>query len=98
MAPEVIYPEKFGFTGEYRKRLPSRSTDIYALGMTILEVSTFLSLLRVEISYNSLGRSLRDVLHSTRSPQSQLLCTESSKGTDQVGRLQGFRIDCGGYW
>jgi len=39
MAPEVMYPEKFGFDGEYRKRLPSRSTDIYALGMTILEVS-----------------------------------------------------------
>ena len=39
MAPEVIYPERFGFTGEHRKRLPSRSTDVYALGMTILEVN-----------------------------------------------------------
>jgi len=40
MAPEVMYPEKFGFAGgKYRKRLPSKSTDIYALGMTILEVS-----------------------------------------------------------
>ena len=71
---------------------------MYALGMTILEVSTFSSLLRVEKSYNSLGRLLRDVLHSTPSTQSQLLCTKSSKGTDQVGQLQGFRIDCGGYW
>ena len=45
MAPEMIYPEKFGFTGdEHRKRLPSRSTDIYALGMTILEVSALVSL------------------------------------------------------
>ena len=41
MAPEAIYPERFGFIGEHRKRLPSRNTDIYALGMTILEVSTF---------------------------------------------------------
>ena len=39
MAPEMIYPEKFGFTSKYRKRLPSKSTDIYALSMTVLEVS-----------------------------------------------------------
>ena len=45
MAPEMIYPEKFGFTGdEHRKRLPSKSTDVYALGMTILEVSALVSL------------------------------------------------------
>jgi len=41
MAPEVMYPERFGFTGKYRKRLPSRSTDVYAFGMTILEVRAF---------------------------------------------------------
>lgn len=40
MAPEIMYPEKFGFTHEPKKRLPSKSTDIYALGMTILEVIT----------------------------------------------------------
>jgi len=45
MAPEVMHPEKFGFTGRYRRRLPSKSTDIYALGMTILEVSAFTSLI-----------------------------------------------------
>ena len=45
MAPEVMHPEKFGFTGKYRKQLPSRSTDIYALGMTIFEVSAFASLI-----------------------------------------------------
>ena len=40
MAPEAMYPEKFGFTGgKHKKRLPSKSTDIYALGMTVLEVS-----------------------------------------------------------
>ena len=40
MAPEIMDPERFGFTGGSMKRLPSMSTDIYALGMTILEVST----------------------------------------------------------
>jgi len=43
MAPEIMYPEKFGFVGKYRKQLPSKSTDIYALGMTVLEVSAFTS-------------------------------------------------------
>lgn len=39
MAPELMIPEEFGFTEECHIRLPSRGTDIYALGMTILEVS-----------------------------------------------------------
>ena len=39
MAPELLLPENFGFTGKLRKQLPSQSTDIYAIGMTILEVS-----------------------------------------------------------
>lgn len=39
MAPELMDPEMFGFTGECQIRVPSRGTDIYALGMTILEVS-----------------------------------------------------------
>ena len=39
IAPELLFPEKFGFTGEFLKRLPSKDTDIYAIGMTILEVS-----------------------------------------------------------
>ena len=38
MAPEVLYPNKFGFTRGSKKVLPSRSTDVYAFGMTILEV------------------------------------------------------------
>ena len=37
MAPEMLYPEFFKFPGEFQKRPPSRSTDIYALAMTILE-------------------------------------------------------------
>ena len=42
MAPELMSPEEFGFTGELLKQLPSMSTDIYAIGMTILEVSACL--------------------------------------------------------
>lgn len=38
MAPELLYPEHFGFPRNCRKLLPSKGTDIYALGMTILEV------------------------------------------------------------
>lgn len=43
MAPELMLPEMFGYTDELSKQLPSMSTDIYAIGMTILEVSTRLS-------------------------------------------------------
>ena len=39
MAPELLYPDKFKFTGEFEKQLPSKDTDIYGIGMTILEVS-----------------------------------------------------------
>lgn len=38
MAPELLYPENFGFPRNCQKRLPSKGTDIYALGMTMLEV------------------------------------------------------------
>ena len=38
MAPEILDPDRFGYTERSRRRLPSKSTDIYALGMTILEV------------------------------------------------------------
>jgi len=41
MAPELMHPEKFGFTGDLLKRVPSKDTDIYAIGMTILEASTY---------------------------------------------------------
>ena len=39
MAPELLLPEEFGFTGTLQKQLPSKDTDIYAIGMTIFEVS-----------------------------------------------------------
>ena len=42
MAPELIDPNKFKFTGDFLKQLPSVSTDMYAFGMTILEVSAWL--------------------------------------------------------
>jgi len=38
MAPEILDPDKYGYTKQSSRRLPSKSTDIYALGMTILEV------------------------------------------------------------
>ena len=38
MAPELLFPGMFGFTGVLKKQLPSKDTDIYAIGMTILEV------------------------------------------------------------
>lgn len=38
MAPEILDPERYGYTRRSRRKLPSKSTDIYALGMTILEV------------------------------------------------------------
>ena len=38
-APEMMNPDKFGFTKNRVAKLPSKSTDIYAFGMTILEVS-----------------------------------------------------------
>ena len=38
MAPELMSSKMFGFTEESKIRLPSRGTDVYALGMTILEV------------------------------------------------------------
>ena len=42
MAPEMMHPEEFGYTRECQIRLPSKGTDIYSLGMTILEVRFFL--------------------------------------------------------
>jgi len=41
MAPELFLPEEFGFTAEFQKQLPSKDTDIYAIGMTIIEVSAY---------------------------------------------------------
>ena len=40
MAPEILNPERYGYVKRARRNLPSKGTDIYALGMTILEVRT----------------------------------------------------------
>ena len=42
MAPELLNPEEFGFIGKLLTQLPSMSTDIYAIGMTIFEVRAHL--------------------------------------------------------
>jgi len=47
MAPELLLPEEFGFTGKFKKQLPSKDTDIYAIGITILEVSAHPSPLKI---------------------------------------------------
>ena len=51
MAPEILDPERYGYVGRARRKLPSKSTDIYALGMTILEARTN-SLLLLSLSRN----------------------------------------------
>lgn len=38
MAPEILDPERYGYVNRAQRKLPSKGTDIYALGMTILEV------------------------------------------------------------
>jgi serine/threonine protein kinase len=42
MAPEILDPARYGYIKRARRKLPSKSTDIYALGMTILEVRAIL--------------------------------------------------------
>jgi serine/threonine protein kinase len=97
MAPELMYPDKFGFTHESREQLPSKRTDIYTLGMTIFEVSSF-PRLYFEVFYSCSGRSSRDALLSTVHRQPQLLCTASSKESDQTDHFQGSQINCGSCW
>ena len=99
MAPELMYPEKFGFTGKYRKRLPSRSTDTYALGMTILEVSAFASPFPcIEPWYNPLDRLLRDAAHSTVSSGNRPSRTRFSEESGRTDHLRGSLTNCGDYW
>jgi len=38
MAPEILLPGKYGYVKRARRKLPSKGTDVYAFGMTILEV------------------------------------------------------------
>lgn len=99
MAPELMYPDGFGFTKECRIRLPSRGTDIYALGMTILEVRSFLpSLSSVEQLGVCPSRLSQDAVHITTLPQKGLLCAKFSKASSQIDHPQVSRIHCGNYW
>lgn len=50
MAPEMLYPDHFEFLGDMQRQLPSQSTDIYALGMTILEVRVPLKVLGISVT------------------------------------------------
>jgi len=43
MAPELLHPDEFGFPDDCQKLLPSKGTDIYALGMTVLEVRALIN-------------------------------------------------------
>jgi hypothetical protein len=99
MAPEMTHPEMFGFTGEYRKRLPSRDTDTYALGITILEVSGSASPPPyIEIWYDSLSRLSQGFVHSTVSPLIWPFRSRFFKETDQTDHLQGSLTSCGSCW
>ena len=40
-SPELLDPQKYGFIGEFHKQPPSKSTDMYAVGMTVFEVSVY---------------------------------------------------------
>jgi hypothetical protein len=55
-APEMMDPDRFGFSKNLVAKIPSKETDIYALGMTILEVSDHLvTTLALIISCRSAG-------------------------------------------
>jgi len=34
----MLLPEEYGFSNDSQRQLPSMATDVYALGMTVLEV------------------------------------------------------------
>ena len=54
MAPEILDPDRYGYVVWARRKLPSKSTDVYALGMTILEARTgppFLLVLSLNVTF-----------------------------------------------
>jgi len=75
MAPELLFPDRFGFTGKLTKQLPSKYTDMYAIGMTILEVSA--RPFPFGILDSLPGRFSRDVSRSWMSLVMRRLCSKS---------------------
>ena len=79
MAPELMHPEAFGFTGDLLKQVPSKDTDIYAIGMTILEASACL-----HIYHRNIGLTPRQVLTGCRpfneSPRNMTVIFKVMKG------------------
>ena len=95
MAPELMYPEEFGFTGECQVRLPSRGTDVYALGMTILEVRTPYPFLYTAKLRDRLYRLSRGAAHFIILRWKQPLCARFSEEADQRDRLQVLQTNYG---
>lgn len=96
MAPELMYAEMFDFVGECQIRLPSRGTDIYALGMTILEVNIS-PLSSVEKLLNPLSRLSLGVVHLTVYAENRPSLPESWMEVDQKGRRQASQTNCGNW-
>jgi serine/threonine protein kinase len=57
-APEYLDPERYGFGKNSRKRIPSKGTDIYALGMTVLEASKHVVRITIIRSNSRTGRQV----------------------------------------
>ena len=68
----VVVPKEFRFSGKLVKQLPSKDTDIYAIGMSILEVTARNYILK--ILNPSPDGFQRDVFRSPTSPVMRPLC------------------------
>ena len=56
MAPELLDAERYGYIKGAPRKLPSKSTDIYALGMTIFEARMSSPLLPYHLTlFSSVG-------------------------------------------
>src|ERR1700753_3870049 len=90
MAPEMMPPAGCGFTKECRIRLPSKGTDIYSLGMTILEVRFFLESSSPTENPGTFRLS-RDVIHFPKLLRLRKLCSKFSQESDRIDHMQFSR-------
>jgi len=67
-APEILDPDRYGYVRRARIRLPSKSTDMYALGMTIFEVRTNLPVLPLPSRNLALPRRLSRAVNPSGVP------------------------------